>query len=101
MLVRCRRSFPRRLVFFGFAFDCGVACCEALAAGFAIDISGLLLPQHEMSCDEIPDTEETEDQRVEPEIGIAQSLRERADTDWVKPGRRKHQADQPALAGER
>src|SRR5215470_1879423 len=103
MLAKWRRSLPSRPLFDGFGLDaaCAVACSGAPANWPADDISGLLLAQQYMSCNEVTDAEESEDDRIEPEIGIAQSLGESADTDWLKPGGRKHQADQHALASER
>ena len=79
---------------------CGVACSRAFAAWLASDISGLLLPQHDMSGNEVADREERKDERIEPEIRIAEPFGEGADADRLKPGRRKHQADHPSLAGE-
>src|SRR5215831_10421170 len=103
MWAKWRRSLPSGLLFdgFGLVAACVVARSGAPANWLAADISGLLLAQQYMSCNEVTDAEESEDERIEPEIGIAQSLGESADTDGLKPGGRKHQTDQLALASER
>src|SRR6516162_8197245 len=99
MLARCWRSLPVPLLQgrFGSAAACGVACSCAFAAGLATDISGLLLAQQYMSGNEVADREDRKDERIEPEIGKAQSFGEGADADRLEPGRRKHQADQLSL----
>src|SRR6266481_6849242 len=102
ILARCSDSVASRLLpgRFGLLPACAGACSRAFATWPATDMSGLLLPQKRMRGNEEADREERKDERIEPEIGIAQSFGEGADTDRLKPGRWKHQADQPSLAGE-
>src|SRR6266446_8611088 len=102
ILTRCSHSAASRLLpgRFSLLTACAGACSRAFATWPATDTSDLLLPQKRMRGDEEADREERKDERIEPEIGIAQSFGEGADTDGLKPGGRKHQADQPSLAGE-
>src|SRR5262249_34804088 len=98
MLVRCTRSLANRLLPGRFALvtPCGVAPAD----GVVTDISGLLLLQHCLGCKEVDEREGRKDERIGPEIRKPESFGEGADTDRLEPGRWKHQADKPSLAGE-
>src|SRR5215475_6780386 len=100
MLPRCSHSVASRWLPGRFGLLTACACSRAFAIWPATDMSGLLLAQKRMRRNEEADREERKDERIEPEIGIAQSFGEGADADRLKPGRWKHQADQPSLAGE-
>src|SRR5262245_53522109 len=102
MLAKCRNSTPAR---FGFdRLTClassAVARSGAPAACVVADMSALLLGQQQVCSDKIADPKHREDQGIDPEIGIAQSFRESTDTDWLKPGRWKHQPNEPPTACE-
>src|SRR5260370_6954403 len=98
MLARCTRSLASRLLLGRFAL---VIPCEVVPAdGVATDISGLLLLQHCLRGKEVDEREDRKDERIEPEIGKPESFGEGADADRLEPGRWKHQADKPSLAGE-
>src|SRR5258707_15199556 len=98
MLARCTRSLASRLLLGRFAM---VTPCEcAPADGVASDISGLLLLQHCLRGKEVDEREGRKDEPIEPEIGKPESFGEGADADRLEPGRWKHQADKPSLAGE-
>src|SRR5579862_7256810 len=98
MLARCRRSAANQLFLGRDAIASGIACLRESAA-WPVDISLLLLLQQYVSGYEEADREGRHHERVEPEVGIAESLGERADADRLKPGRRKCQADRPSRAG--
>src|SRR6516225_5041739 len=98
MLARCTRSLVSRLLPGRFAL---VTPCEvAPVDGVATDISGLLLLQDCLRGKEVGEREGRKDQSIEPEIGKPESFGEGTDADWLEPGRWKHQADKPSLAGE-
>src|SRR6516164_5495633 len=103
MFARCTRSFANRLPLGRFALpsDCEVACSRAPIVACSTDMSALLLLQDDLRGNEKAEREQRKDERIEPEIGIAQSFGEGADADRLKPGRWKHQTDQSSLAGER
>src|SRR5262252_3423523 len=103
MFARCTRSFANRppLGRFALPTGCEVACSLAPIVSLATDMSALLLLQNDLRGNEKAEREQRKDERIEPEIGIAQSFGEGADADGLKPGRWKHQADHPSLAGER
>ena len=50
---------------------------------------------------EVAGREDHKDERIEPKIRKAKSFGKGTDADRLEPGRWKHQADQPSLAGER
>src|SRR5262249_59642588 len=98
MLARCTRSLASRLLPGGFALvtPCEVAPTDEVAT----DISGLLLLQNYLCGKEVDQREGRKDERIGPQIRKPESLREGADADRLEPGRGKHQADKPSLAGE-
>src|SRR5512145_2078641 len=101
MLATCSRSPASRLLRgrFGLLSACGGACSRAFATWPATDISGLLLLQKDMRRNEEAEREQRKDEPIEPEIRVAEPFCEGADADRLKPGRWKHQADHPSLAG--
>src|SRR3974377_278803 len=102
MLARCSPRFANRLLPGRVAVvtACGVRCSGECAAWLASDISALLFPQKYMRGGEEAEREKPKHERIEPEIGKAQSLGEGTDADRLKPGRRKHQADGSSGAGK-
>src|SRR5271166_2695741 len=102
MLARCSASLAKRLLPGRFACvrACGVPCSRESAAWPASDISALLLSQKYMRGSEENDREERKDERIELEIGIAESFGEGPDADRLEPGRGKHQTDRPSRAGK-
>src|SRR4051812_39435092 len=102
MFATCSRSLASRLLrgLPCLLAACRGACSRACATWLATDISGLLLLQKDMRDGQEAEREQRQDQRIEPEIGIAEPFGEGADADRLKPGRWKHQTDHPSLAGK-
>src|SRR5262249_44644018 len=102
MLARWSRSFAKWSPLRRFACGpCEVASSRAPAGRRSTDISGLLLLQRKLRGDEVGQREGRKHERIHPKIGKPQSFGESADADRLKPGRRKHQAYDPPLTGER
>src|SRR6516225_1501143 len=101
MLTRCPARLANRLAL----GRCGVvlACdgCCAVAGSLAVAISGLLLPQDQLGSNEIDQRKAHKDEHIDPQVGKTECLIERPDADRLEPGRRKCQADEPALARKR
>src|SRR6516164_10098277 len=95
MLARCTRSLASRLLPGRFAL-----VTPAPVDGVATDISGLLLLQHYLRGKEVDEREGGKDEPIGPEVGKPESFGEGADANRLEPGRWKHQADKPSLAGE-
>src|SRR6476659_4570869 len=94
MLARCSRSLVNRSLPRPFALvtACGVVCVPAAAISLAARISPLLFLQQYMSDNDVADGKGCENERIQPEIRIAEHLGEGADADRLEPGPWKRQA---------